>query len=171
MCECSHFEHVPVFPWDDGELLLYTSSSLCGGGLLSSLKTNFLRWGFLSELCLYIVTLFLNMHGFKNNHLLKFSRISLHFKFFVIPIVSLCVSLSLIEFFSLFVIVSTYTFVSLFETVFLNVGLPFSFWIIWLTFTHPKKLLGTIRNPKSGKSLFRRWYPLFNCQQKTKICY
>ena len=35
VCECSRFEHVPVFPWDDGELLLFISSSLCGGELLS----------------------------------------------------------------------------------------------------------------------------------------
>ena len=34
VCECSPFENVPVFPWDDGELLLFTSTSLCGGELL-----------------------------------------------------------------------------------------------------------------------------------------
>ena len=32
---CSRFEHVLVFPWDYGELLLFTSSSLYGGELLS----------------------------------------------------------------------------------------------------------------------------------------
>ena len=35
---CSHVEHVLVFPWDDGELLFFSSSLLCGGELFIVLK-------------------------------------------------------------------------------------------------------------------------------------
>ena len=44
MCECSCLEHVLVFPWGDGELLLFTSSLI----VLKIKVVNliFLRWGF-----------------------------------------------------------------------------------------------------------------------------
>ena len=40
MCVCSLFEHILVFPWDYGELLLLTSSLLCGGELFTVFITN-----------------------------------------------------------------------------------------------------------------------------------
>ena len=46
VCACLRYEHVIVFPKDYGELWLFTSSSLCGGELLSCFK----KEGYLLEL-------------------------------------------------------------------------------------------------------------------------
>ena len=69
MCECSRFEHVLVFPRDDGELLLFTSYSVCGGISLGLVFNMFLfSLGMMGNFCFLQVPCFVvgNFYHFKN---------------------------------------------------------------------------------------------------------